>query len=146
MGNNIPNNLTTCASIPNSMIATMSSPNGTTTNGPAGNGGNGGAGSGANGSSNGPPSTPATPTNNCQSIRYCWEADKVKTLIRLRAELSPLFTGKRNASKYAWAVVERELSVPLPISKIIKKWNNLLQEYKKMFVCDVLNVEFNELK
>lgn len=31
------------------------------------------------------------------------EADKVKTLIRLRAELSPLFTGKRNASKYAWA-------------------------------------------
>ncbi|XP_058813832.1 probable serine/threonine-protein kinase cdc7 [Topomyia yanbarensis] len=75
-------------------------------------------------------STPATPTNNCQSIRYCWEADKVKTLIRLRAELSPLFTGKRNASKYAWAVVERELSVPLPISKIIKKWNNLLQEYK----------------
>ena len=27
-------------------------------------------------------------------------------------------------------VVERELSVPLPISKIIKKWNNLLQEYK----------------
>ncbi|XP_063704195.1 broad-complex core protein isoforms 1/2/3/4/5 [Culicoides brevitarsis] len=68
--------------------------------------------------------------NNCQSIRYCWEADKVKTLIRLRAELSPLFTGKRNASKYAWAVVERELNVPLPISKIIKKWNNLLQEYK----------------
>ncbi|KAG5677168.1 hypothetical protein PVAND_006949 [Polypedilum vanderplanki] len=65
-----------------------------------------------------------------QSIRYCWEADKVKTLIRLRAELSPLFTGKRNASKYAWAVVERELNVPLPISKIIKKWNNLLQEYK----------------
>ncbi|KAL1394510.1 hypothetical protein pipiens_011905 [Culex pipiens pipiens] len=76
-------------------------------------------------------STPATPTQNCQSIRYCWEADKVKTLIRLRAELSPLFTGKRNASKYAWAVVERELSVPLPISKIIKKWNNLLQEYKE---------------
>ncbi|KFB36373.1 hypothetical protein ZHAS_00003535 [Anopheles sinensis] len=70
MGNNIPNNLTTCASIPNSMIATMSSPNGATTNGPASNGGNG-AGSGANGSSNGPPSTPATPTNNCQSIRYC---------------------------------------------------------------------------
>lgn len=31
------------------------------------------------------------------------EAEKVKTLIRLRAELSPLFTGKRNASKYAWA-------------------------------------------
>ncbi|KAL5284534.1 hypothetical protein ACFFRR_006676 [Megaselia abdita] len=58
------------------------------------------------------------------------EADKVKSLIRLRAELSPLFTGKRNASKYAWAVVERELNVPLPLSKIIKKWNNLLQEYK----------------
>ncbi|CAD7084384.1 unnamed protein product [Hermetia illucens] len=68
---------------------------------------------------------------NCQyTTRYCWEADKVKTLIRLRAELSPLFTGKRNASKYAWAVVERELNVPLPLSKIIKKWNNLLQEYK----------------
>lgn len=31
------------------------------------------------------------------------EAEKVKSLIRLRAELSPLFTGKRNASKYAWA-------------------------------------------
>jgi len=27
-------------------------------------------------------------------------------------------------------VVERELNVPLPLSKIIKKWNNLLQEYK----------------
>ncbi|XP_075146851.1 uncharacterized protein LOC142221156 [Haematobia irritans] len=68
---------------------------------------------------------------NCQySTRYCWEAEKVKSLIRLRAELSPLFTGKRNASKYAWAVVERELNVPLPLSKIIKKWNNLLQEYK----------------
>ncbi|KAI8124482.1 Longitudinals lacking protein-like [Lucilia cuprina] len=68
---------------------------------------------------------------NCQySTRYCWEAEKVKCLIRLRAELSPLFTGKRNASKYAWAVVERELNVPLPLSKIIKKWNNLLQEYK----------------
>uniref|UniRef100_A0A1B0D483 Uncharacterized protein n=1 Tax=Phlebotomus papatasi TaxID=29031 RepID=A0A1B0D483_PHLPP len=58
------------------------------------------------------------------------EAEKVKTLIRLRAELSPLFTGKRNAAKYAWAVVERELNVPLPLAKIIKKWNNLLQEYK----------------
>lgn len=34
---------------------------------------------------------------------FLGEADKVKTLIRLRAELSPLFTGKRNASKYAWA-------------------------------------------
>lgn len=33
------------------------------------------------------------------------DADKVKTLIRLRAELSPLFTGKRNASKYAWTLV-----------------------------------------
>ncbi|XP_053660804.1 probable serine/threonine-protein kinase cdc7 [Anopheles marshallii] len=129
MGNNIPNNLTTCATIPNSMIATMSSPAGNASNGPTSNG-NSNGGTGANGSSNGPSSTPATPTNNCQSIRYCWEADKVKTLIRLRAELSPLFTGKRNASKYAWAVVERELSVPLPISKIIKKWNNLLQEYK----------------
>ncbi|GAB0091954.1 broad-complex core protein isoforms 1/2/3/4/5 [Sergentomyia squamirostris] len=70
------------------------------------------------------------PQPNCQSIRYCWEAEKVKTLIRLRAELSPLFTGKRNAAKYAWAVVERELNVPLPLAKIIKKWNNLLQEYK----------------
>lgn len=30
-------------------------------------------------------------------------------------------------------VVERELNVPLPISKIIKKWNNLLQEYKVSF-------------
>lgn len=30
------------------------------------------------------------------------------------------------------SVVERELNVPLPISKIIKKWNNLLQEYKVM--------------
>lgn len=30
----------------------------------------------------------------------------------------------------AHSVVERELNVPLPISKIIKKWNNLLQEYK----------------
>lgn len=29
-----------------------------------------------------------------------------------------------------FSVVERELNVPLPISKIIKKWNNLLQEYK----------------
>lgn len=28
------------------------------------------------------------------------------------------------------SVVERELNVPLPLSKIIKKWNNLLQEYK----------------
>lgn len=27
-------------------------------------------------------------------------------------------------------VVERELNVPLPLAKIIKKWNNLLQEYK----------------
>lgn len=31
------------------------------------------------------------------------------------------------------SVVERELNVPLPISKIIKKWNNLLQEYKVSF-------------
>lgn len=29
-----------------------------------------------------------------------------------------------------FSVVERELNVPLPLSKIIKKWNNLLQEYK----------------
>jgi len=34
---------------------------------------------------------------------FAGEAEKVKSLIRLRAELSPLFTGKRNASKYAWA-------------------------------------------
>lgn len=33
---------------------------------------------------------------------------------------------------YFCSVVERELNVPLPISKIIKKWNNLLQEYKVM--------------
>uniref|UniRef100_A0A182VE01 Uncharacterized protein n=1 Tax=Anopheles merus TaxID=30066 RepID=A0A182VE01_ANOME len=65
MGNNIPNNLTT---IPNSMIATMSSPAGNASNGPTSNGANS---NGANGSSNGPSSTPATPTNNCQSIRYC---------------------------------------------------------------------------
>ncbi|XP_053681818.1 probable serine/threonine-protein kinase cdc7 [Sabethes cyaneus] len=106
IGNNIGNSLATSTNGPGMIV---------TNNGPSNTMGN---------------STPATPTNNCQSIRYCWEADKVKTLIRLRAELSPLFTGKRNASKYAWAVVERELSVPLPISKIIKKWNNLLQEYK----------------
>ncbi|TMW51104.1 hypothetical protein DOY81_003835 [Sarcophaga bullata] len=47
---------------------------------------------------------PGSVNANCQySTRYCWEAEKVKSLIRLRAELSPLFTGKRNASKYAWA-------------------------------------------
>lgn len=33
----------------------------------------------------------------------------------------------------SYSVVERELNVPLPISKIIKKWNNLLQEYKVSF-------------
>ncbi|CRL00200.1 CLUMA_CG013474, isoform A [Clunio marinus] len=33
-------------------------------------------------------------------------------------------------SSICYSVVERELNVPLPISKIIKKWNNLLQEYK----------------
>lgn len=31
---------------------------------------------------------------------------------------------------FSCSVVERELNVPLPLSKIIKKWNNLLQEYK----------------
>lgn len=31
---------------------------------------------------------------------------------------------------YLHSVVERELNVPLPLAKIIKKWNNLLQEYK----------------
>lgn len=33
-------------------------------------------------------------------------------------------------SFFFYSVVERELNVPLPLSKIIKKWNNLLQEYK----------------
>lgn len=36
----------------------------------------------------------------------------------------------RNLFSSSCSVVERELNVPLPISKIIKKWNNLLQEYK----------------
>ena len=50
-------------------------------------------------------------------------------------------------SFFSYSVVERELNVPLPISKIIKKWNNLLQEYKVSWnVCwSVLsdNVNFN---
>lgn len=39
------------------------------------------------------------------------------------------------------SVVERELNVPLPISKIIKKWNNLLQEYK---VSKALRSNYND--
>lgn len=41
---------------------------------------------------------------------------------------------------FFYSVVERELNVPLPLSKIIKKWNNLLQEYKVSILYNIIGV------
>ncbi|KAG4067886.1 hypothetical protein HA402_010572 [Bradysia odoriphaga] len=47
-----------------------------------------------------------------------------------KLESSNIISREEEEVKKSYSVVERELNVPLPLSKIIKKWNNLLQEYK----------------
>ncbi|XP_048046233.1 uncharacterized protein LOC125268186 [Megalobrama amblycephala] len=62
-----------------------------------------------------------------------WSTEETKLFIILRAENEHLFTGKRNASKQAWATVIKEINLEGKITgqQAAKKWENL-KEYKEL--------------
>ncbi|KAJ8245301.1 hypothetical protein GJAV_G00269330 [Gymnothorax javanicus] len=67
-------------------------------------------------------------------IPYKLSDEDTANLIKLRASNEALFTGKRNASKFAWRAVIKELGLQGKVTsgQASKKWENLKKKYKEL--------------